>query len=217
MIKLVAFDLDGTIGDTIPMCINAFKKAVEPYVMHSLSEKEIIQTFGLNEEGMIRQVVKQNWEKALDDFYFYYTQMHEMCPHPFYGIAELIQQLKRNSLLIGLITGKGKKSCSITLNKFGISNYFDVIETGSPYKNRKSEAIYNILDIFHLQPDEILYIGDTVSDILSCQEVGVQCLSAAWAENIFIEELLSVNPGNVIKSIPDLKIKLKSINVLPHE
>lgn len=34
MIKLVAFDLDGTIGDTIPMCLKALKKAVTPYVTH---------------------------------------------------------------------------------------------------------------------------------------------------------------------------------------
>lgn len=30
MIKLIAFDLDGTIGETVPMCIRAFEKAVSP-------------------------------------------------------------------------------------------------------------------------------------------------------------------------------------------
>lgn len=35
MIKLVAFDLDGTIGDTIPMCLKALKKAVTPYVTYN--------------------------------------------------------------------------------------------------------------------------------------------------------------------------------------
>ena len=49
MIKLIAFDLDGTIGDTVPMCIRAFEKAVSPYAGHTLSEREITQTFGLNE------------------------------------------------------------------------------------------------------------------------------------------------------------------------
>ena len=48
MIKLIAFDLDGTIGDTVPMCIRAFEKAVSPYAGHTLSEREITQTFGLN-------------------------------------------------------------------------------------------------------------------------------------------------------------------------
>lgn len=33
MIKLVAFDLDGTIGDTIPMCLKALKKAVTPMLL----------------------------------------------------------------------------------------------------------------------------------------------------------------------------------------
>ena len=38
MIKLVAFDLDGTIGDTIPMCIKAFRQAVSLYAGHLLTD-----------------------------------------------------------------------------------------------------------------------------------------------------------------------------------
>ena len=50
MIKLVAFDLDGTIGDTIPMCIKAFRQAVSPYAGHLLTDREVVETFGLNEK-----------------------------------------------------------------------------------------------------------------------------------------------------------------------
>lgn len=63
MIKLIAFDLDGTIGDTVPMCIRAFEKAVSPYAGHTLSEREITQTFGLNEVGMIKKVAGENGGK----------------------------------------------------------------------------------------------------------------------------------------------------------
>lgn len=63
MIKLVAFDLDGTIADTIPMCIEAFKQAVSPYASKILSKDDIVKTFGLNEEGMIKEVVSEDWEK----------------------------------------------------------------------------------------------------------------------------------------------------------
>ena len=56
MIKLVAFDLDGTIGDTIPMCLKALKKAVTPYVtLNDVSENDILETFGLNEKVMTRK------------------------------------------------------------------------------------------------------------------------------------------------------------------
>ena len=64
MIKMVGFDLDGTICDSIPMCIEAFAEAAAPYAGHELTEKEIISTFGLNETGMIKAVVKNGWEEA---------------------------------------------------------------------------------------------------------------------------------------------------------
>lgn len=68
MIKLIAFDLDGTIGETVPMCIRAFEKAVSPYAGRTLSEREITQTFGLNEVGMIKMVAGEKWQEALHDF-----------------------------------------------------------------------------------------------------------------------------------------------------
>ena len=153
MIKLVAFDLDGTIGDTIPMCISAFKKAVTPYTNHELTEKEIIQTFGLNEEGMIRLVITgDNWQEALDDFYDVYKKMHAIkCPHPFEGIAELIGELKKKSIVIALVTGKGKKSCIITLKQFNMEGCFDCIKTGSSERNRKAENLNNLLVEYSLQ------------------------------------------------------------------
>ena len=115
MIKLVAFDLDGTIADTIPMCIEAFKQAVSPYASKILSENDIVKTFGLNEEGMIKEVVSEDWEKALIDFYVIYKEMHTVYIQPFVGIRELITELKKNSIIVSLITGKGQRSCDLSL------------------------------------------------------------------------------------------------------
>lgn len=208
MIKLVAFDLDGTIGDTIPMCIKTFKMAVEPYTKHKLSDEEIIQTFGLNEEGMIKQVIdsENDFEIALNDFYKIYKKMHTLCPIPFDGIRELVTDLKNNSIIVTLITGKGTKSCEITLQQFGMKQSFDRIETGSPEKNRKSEAIKNILDNYHLHPNEMVYIGDAVSDITECNKAGVRCLSAAWgASPATVHQLEEYNRDNIFYSIESLR------------
>ena len=146
MIKLVAFDLDGTIGDTIPMCLKALKKAVTPYVtLNDVSENDILETFGLNEKGMIKKLVGYNWEEALNDFYVIYEQMHIMCPRPFDGITELIEKLKKKSILIALVTGKGEKSCAITLRQFNMDTCFDKVKTGNPFKNNKAENFRELL------------------------------------------------------------------------
>lgn len=215
MIKLVAFDLDGTIGDTIPMCISALKKAVTPYTLKGLSEEDIIKTFGLNEEGMIREIVKDNWEGALVDFYIIYEQIHAMCPSPFDGIKELIEELKENSILVTLITGKGEKSCAITLQQFGMETCFDEIATGShEKKNRKDLAIRELLVNYKLSSNEMIYIGDDISDIIACRKEGIKCLSAAWVTSSSnTAKLEKHNQGNLFYSIESLRVFLFNENL----
>lgn len=206
-IKLVAFDLDGTIADTLPLCIKAFRMAVQPYLSDILSDDEIIRTFGLNEEGMIRKVVKDGcYEQALRDFYPIYMKLHRfMCPQPFQGIRELIIQLRRKDVIVALVTGKGAKSCRITLQQLEMEFDFDRIMTGNAERNIKHEALKDLLDVYRLSPSEIVYIGDVVSDIIQCRMANVVCLSAAWSvTNSDNKDLERYNPGKVFDSIEKL-------------
>lgn len=204
MIKLIAFDLDGTIGETVPMCIRAFEQAVSPYAGRTLNEREITQTFGLNEVGMIKVVAGEKWREALHDFYPVYEQMHDECPEPYEGICELIHTLKDAGILVALITGKGEKSCRITLEKFGMQDLFCSVKTGAEDRPNKAEAIEELLDAYHVEKDEFYYIGDAVSDVTACKKAGVPCLSAAWGTTADIGGLEKANPSRVFFSIEDL-------------
>lgn len=212
---MVAFDLDGTIANTLPLCIKAFRMAVQPHISHTLSEDNIILTFGLNEEGMIRKVIKDEcWKQVLQDFYPIYMKLHRfMCPQPFQGIRELIIQLRQKNVIVALVTGKGTKSCKITLQQFEMESDFDRIITGNAERNTKHEALNELLNVYHLSPSEIVYIGDTVSDIMQCKMVNVVCLSAAWSvENSANEDLERCNPGKVFNSIEKLSEYLLNIS-----
>lgn len=201
MLKLVAFDLDGTIGETIDLCIQAFVEAVSPYTGKRLSAEEIVQTFGLNEEGMIKKMAGEHWESALTDFYARYKAMHGRRPSPFGGIEELIRKLRDRKVLVALVTGKGKVSCEITLERFGMERCFDCIEVGSPERNRKAEALRDLQHKYRLQPDELVYVGDAVSDVGACSEAGVRCLSAAWAQSADPIRLEKCNAGYVFLTV----------------
>lgn len=212
MIKMVGFDLDGTICDSIPMCIEAFAEAAAPYAGHELTEKEIISTFGLSETGMIKAVVKNGWEEALNSFYENYKNLHEMCSAPFDGICELIACLKQNQIIVPLITGKGEKSCKITLKKLGLEQIFDEVLYGSEERFNKRENILYLLEKYAVKKEEFIYIGDTVQDADACSSIGVTCLLAAWAELADPARLKAHNPYtfesvNELKKFLELKIK----------
>lgn len=208
MIKLIAFDLDGTIGDTVPMCIRAFGKAVSPYAGHILSEREITETFGLNEVGMVKKVAGEKWREALHDFYPVYKEMHAECPAPYEGIRELIETLQKAGVLIALITGKGDKSCRITLEQFSMRDLFCSVKTGEEDRPNKAEAIEELLHDYRLVKDEFYYIGDAVSDVAACRKAGVTCLSAAWSTTADVHGLEKVNPSKVFPSIKELTLFL---------
>ena len=210
MIKLLAFDLDGTIADTLPFCIQVFQESLNPYLSTPLSEEDITRTFGLNEEGMVKHIMGDNWQAPLESFYALYEQKHKLCPSPLAGVRELLDELKASKRPLVLITGKGKRSCAITLKQFGLESFFERVETGHPEKNRKAEALQNILSEYELSPSEILYIGDALSDVTECQKAGVTCLSAAWT--LTPEEakpLEKINAGHVFYSVESLRDFLK--------
>jgi len=51
------FDLDGTIGNTLPLCVTAFREALESLAGRPLSDAAIMATFGPSEEGTVMALV----------------------------------------------------------------------------------------------------------------------------------------------------------------
>ena len=108
--KIILFDLDGTLANTLPLCIQAFRQSVEPLINRSISDAEIIATFGPSEEGTIMALSPNHYEKGVSDYLHYYEQLHDMCPLPFDGMKEILQALKNKGVHIAMVTGKGKYS-----------------------------------------------------------------------------------------------------------
>lgn len=204
IIKMAAFDLDGTIADTIPFSIEAFRRAVSPYAGRVLSDYEILQTFGVNEVGMIKAVVNDRFEDALNDFYKIYEELHEKCPAPYEGIIRIFDLLDSKGIKTALITGKGKRAAEITLGRLGLTNRFCDVETGLEERPSKTDAILNLLEKYELQKNEFYYVGDAVSDVVSSRDAGVTCLSAAWGSCADTESLKKENANHIFLTTAEL-------------
>lgn len=144
---MVIFDLDGTLANTLPLCIKAFKEAIEPLTEKTLSDAEIIATFGPSEEGTIKALTPSTlYKDALEAYYYFYERYHDMVTDCFDGITDVLSFLKKSDVLITMVTGKGERSTKLSLGKFGIMQYFEHIETGNPTGPNKEKGITNILE-----------------------------------------------------------------------
>lgn len=207
--RLAAFDLDGTLADTLPMCIDAFGEAVSPYAGHTLSKGEITETFGLNEKGMVNAILTEHRGDALESYYRIYREMQKRTPNrPFPGIVPLLEELKAAGLRVVLITGKSETSCHITLEALGLEGMFDAVLTGSEFGVRKAQQLRQLMEQYSLKPEECFYVGDAASDAKASREAGVVCFSAAWSPGTPVALLERTNPGQVCGSIEELRGKL---------
>ena len=203
-IKAVIFDLDGTLGNTVPLCVEAFKKSIEPLINRTIDDEEIIATFGPSEEGTIMALAPDSYEKGISSYLYFYEHLHEKCPEPFDGIVNLLNVLRSRQIRLAMVTGKGKYSTEISLRKFGITHFFEKIETGHQSGPRKSEGIMAVLDFFDgINKNEIIYVGDAPSDIKACKRVGIPIVAAAWANTTEPEKLKELMPEQLFYNIID--------------
>jgi len=211
MIKAMIFDLDGTIGNTLPLCIKAFRQAIETFMKGHISDEEIIATFGPSEEGTIHSLIPNQYEEGLEKYLHYYKLFHNECPKAFDGIVEIIKYLKQKGIRIAMVTGKGKKSTDITLEQYEIGDLFEQVETGSITGSVKLAGISSVLQYFEIKQEEAYYVGDAPTDITAARQAGVRMISAAWAETAEIEKLKNLKPDYIFSTIPEFAEFCKTI------
>lgn len=215
-ISAVIFDLDGTIADTLPLCTEAFRQSIEPLINRSVSNEEIIATFGPSEEGTIMLLAPGHYEKGIAGYLSFYKSLHTICPLPFKGISALLDMLREKGIRIAMVTGKGIHSTAISLKQFGIGDYFEQVETGWMHGPRKPEGIESVLNCFAGIPkDEVIYVGDSPGDITASRKAGVAVIAAAWAETAEPEKLASLNPDELFYSVDEFSDWLSKRIITP--
>lgn len=204
--KNLIFDLDGTLGDSLPICLQAFKETVEPYTGKKLSDKEIEKHFGISEEGMMQNLLPENYNEAMQDYVSCYSSILEEKSAPFSGVNELLEKLHNyDNMQIFMVTGKGKVSADITLEKYNLSSYFKDICYGSPAGGIKDECINSLVDKYNLDRMETYYIGDAVSDVEVSRKCNIGIIAAGWASTADIPALEASRPDYLFTSFADFK------------
>lgn len=177
----VIFDLDGTITDTLPIAFSAFHAAVAAFTERRFTDAELIGFFGPAEDGILRRILPQHWERCFARYLDEYTSRHAACSAPFPGMLEVLDFLKKQGVPIALVTGKAPQAVAITLKCVAIADYFDVMEMGSPEGGVKPLALRRVVDRWGVESTAVAYVGDACSDMQAANQIGVVAVGAAWA------------------------------------
>ncbi len=206
----VIFDIDGTLCDTIPFCLETIVAALEEGAGKKIGKEEVLSYFGATEEGIIKKLAPKKSQICYDAYLRLYSENHGNYPSMFDGIKNILNHIKDNKINTAVVTGKGRDSAQITLEYYGIKDYFSYIEAGSPEGSIKADCMSKITSRWGINPKNAIYIGDATRDIIDSRTAGVTPVSVTWASNADKKVLSELKPDFMFDKVSDLYDWLKS-------
>lgn len=203
-IAAVIWDVDGTLADTIPVCVDALATAISSHGGPDLSAAEIIGRFGPTEEGLLRNELGDRWVDAMETFLHEYERGHDGAALVFTEVRDLILALAEAGVPMAVVTGKGPRSAAITLDLIGLGDAFEHVAAGSMDGPIKSTEIRRIVGVWGLDPARVAYVGDAPSDVTEARAAGVIAVGAAWKSGADPSILEAHDPHAILLSESDL-------------
>ncbi len=215
MIRLVLFDIDGTLLHTGGAGVKAFAKVFETE-FGARDGFARLKFAGRTDVSLVREFFgfhhipasPENFQRFFDRYVFWLDHIlqeskTELCP----GVGEFIGQLQAMAEppLPGLLTGNIRLGAEIKLRQVQL---WDVFKTGAfadDHEHRDQIAAIarergsRILGK-ELSPDEVLVIGDTPLDIRCGRAIGAKVLAVATG-GAKLEELRRHNPDWAVESL----------------
>lgn len=201
MKKLLIFDLDGTLLNTLFDLKNAVNHALNLKKWPERSLEQIRQAIGngvakLVERSVPAHTPKEEYEETLVEFKKFYGTHYKDETLPYRGIVETVNKLHHDGYLLAVCTNKTQKVAEELVNNMfpGDFDYIQGDQTGIP-KKPEPDMIDLILKHFDLAKQEVMYIGDTEVDRQTAVNSNLDYLIVTYGFRT-IEELKKVCPDS---------------------
>lgn len=188
--KGVLFDCDGTIIDSNPLIMNAWRTATDFFLPgKSVTDYDIQKYFGRTFDESAMLLAK---EFGVDDYILaeiaeVYWRYHNSHPEDINGVfptvTEALRSLKAKGVKIGIVTSGLNATCAKELEALGIRNLFDVIVGADDVTESKPNPQPALICCSKLgiAPQEALMIGDSKHDIACGNKAGCTTGMVDWA------------------------------------
>lgn len=213
--KLVIFDLDGTLLNTLEDLADSvnFALKMNNFKMRSLSEVREFVGHGIR--NLIERSVPDNTrsdliDKTFIDFCQYYKEhsMDKTVPYP--GIIDSLKILHDKGCLIAVISNKADFAVQNLCNHFFGENLDYAVGAREGINKKPSpDAVFDCINHFGLDKCDAVYIGDSEVDVETCKNAGIDGISVTWGFRT-IETLRDAGAVNLASDCNEmLKILMK--------
>ncbi len=213
MLKLLIFDLDGTLADTSKDITDAVNYAVKPFGVKPLSVSEIKAMVGSGITKLIESLIPEERdfsakEEAVKRFLEYYSIHLLDYTKPYPQAKETLSKL--GAYKKAVISNKREVLSKKVLEGLGLLEFFDIVLGSDSVSERKPSPvpIFELLKRFSVSKDEAVIIGDSNYDIEAGKAAGIKTIAVTYGyrdrEVLKGADFIIDNFGEILRILPEV-------------
>ncbi len=187
MKKLVIFDFDGTLFDSVDDVVICFNEALSMHNFPTLTKKEYLEVLGGNIDEVVSLILKdrnskENMELIKETYGELYSNSDKRNTLPFPNSGDVLRKLQERNIFIAINSNRSTDSIKYFVNEFFSDIDFVLIEGHNPeYPSKPSPiGVENIVKKAGVSLDEAIYVGDSKTDIKTAKNAKIDCILVSW-------------------------------------
>lgn len=188
-IKLVAFDLDGTLIDSAPDIARAVDVALVEIGLEPQGPKQVIEWVGDGLTKLMKRALTGSpdgepqpelLQRSIAAFRRAYgTAVH--VESRLYPDADRVLKSLHGGYRLVCITNKPAQFTEPLLTSIGIRGYFDLVVSGDSLATMKPDPkpLLHVAENLGVLPEEGCMVGDSKNDVLAAKAAGFRCVAVS--------------------------------------
>lgn len=215
--KLIGFDLDGTLVNSLPDLALSVNSALTDINMPQAPESLVMSWIGNGADVLSaraidwaaqqagRTISEQEFQHFKRQFGVYYGENLCNISQLYPKVKETLEQLKAKGYILAVVTNKPTKHVQPVLAAFGIDQLFDEMLGGQslPAIKPHPAPLYYLCGKFGLYPKQILFVGDSKNDVLAAHAAGCPVVGLSYGYN-YNEPIANAKPDWVFDQFADI-------------
>ena len=209
--KLVIFDMDGTILDTLEDLANSLNYALDLFGFPRRTLQEVRRFVGngirrLIECGVPAGTAEEKIEEVCKIFSAHYKSHCFERTSPYVGVPEVLQALRDRGVPIAVVSNKADFAVQELCERY-FPGVFDVVvgERAAVRKKPAPDSVNAVLEMLQIDRRDAVYVGDSEVDIATAENAAMDCIAVSWGFRD--EAVLKAHNAKVIVDEPAKLLK----------